>query len=47
MASYILRGIDPELWKRVKSAAALDDLTIKALIETLLADYLIRRVGKG
>lgn len=40
MASYILRGIDPDLWKRVKSKAALEPLTLKALIEKLLAEWL-------
>jgi hypothetical protein len=40
MASYILRGIDPELWHRVKVKALGERLTLKALIERLLADYL-------
>ncbi len=36
MASYILRHIDPELWKRVKSKAALEGISVKTLIERLL-----------
>jgi predicted HicB family RNase H-like nuclease len=36
VASYILRKIDPELWKRVKSKAALEPVSIKTLIERLL-----------
>ena len=40
MASYILRQIDPDLWRRVKSKAALEGLSIKTLIELLLRDWL-------
>ena len=40
MASYILRDIDPELWKRVKAKAALEPVTIKAKIEALLRNWL-------
>lgn len=40
MASYILRNIDPELWRQVKSKAALEGVTVKALIERLLANWL-------
>lgn len=40
MASYILRNIDPDLWRQVKSKAALDGVTVKALIERLLRDWL-------
>lgn len=40
MSSYILRQIDPELWKQVKSRAALEEISIKALIERLLWDWL-------
>ena len=40
MSSYILRKIDPELWKQVKSKAALVPISIKALIEQLLSEWL-------
>ena len=40
MASYILRGIDPELWKQVKGKAALEGVTLKALIERLFSEWL-------
>jgi predicted HicB family RNase H-like nuclease len=40
MASYILRDIDPELWKRVKAKAALEGVSLKALIERLLRAWL-------
>lgn len=40
MPSYILRKIDTELWKHVKARAALEQTTIKALIERLLAQWL-------
>jgi plasmid stability protein len=36
MPSYILRDIDDALWRRVKSRAALEGTTVKALIEQLL-----------
>lgn len=39
MASYILRGIDPELWKRVKSKAAAEGVSVKAQIEKLLKGW--------
>ena len=40
MASFILRKIDDDLWRRVKSKAALQGTSIKALIETLLKTWL-------
>lgn len=40
MASYILRDINPDLWRRVKSKAALEGITLKALIENLLKAWL-------
>lgn len=40
MPSYILRAIDPELWKQVKSKAALEGVSVKALIEKLLRAWL-------
>jgi len=40
MASYILRDIDPDLWKRVKAKAALQSTTLKQLIEDLLVTWL-------
>lgn len=39
MASYILRDIDPDLWKRVKAKAALSEVTLKKLVEQLLMDW--------
>ena len=43
MASYILRDIDPDLWKRVKAKAALKETSIKATIEELLRAWLKER----
>lgn len=40
MASYILRDIDPDLWKRVKAKAALKETSIKTLIDDLLRAWL-------
>ncbi len=42
MASYTLRDTDPDLWKRVKSKAALETISLKALIEKLLRDWVKR-----
>lgn len=39
MASYILRDIDPELWPEVKSKAALEEKSVKLVIETLLREW--------
>lgn len=38
--SYTLKGLDRELWRKVKSKAALQSLTLKALIEQLLRVWL-------
>jgi len=40
MATYLLRGIDDDLWRRVKSKAALEGISIKALLEELLRAWL-------
>lgn len=45
MGSYILRKIDEDLWRRVKSKAALEGTTLKALIERLLAGWLADTPG--
>lgn len=34
--SYVLRNIDPDLWRRVKSLAARKDITIRKLITDVL-----------
>ena len=38
--SYLLRDTDETLWRRVKSKAALEGTSIKALIERLLRTWL-------
>ena len=40
MKTYMLRDIDNDLWKRVKSLAAKNDETIRDIIERALKDYL-------
>jgi len=45
MPSYILRNIDPELWRRFKSEAALQGQSIKALLEQFIQDWLRSRAG--
>jgi len=40
MASYILRNIDADLWRQIKSKAALEGISVKALIERLLRAWL-------
>ena len=39
MASYILRDIDPELWKKAKSKAALAGQSLKDVITDLVAAW--------
>lgn len=39
MSSYILRHTDDQLWKRVKAKAALQGVTVKAVIEKFLKDW--------
>lgn len=43
MASYILRDIDEQFWIRVKTKAAAEAISIKALIVKLLADWLKKK----
>ena len=39
MASYIIRDIDQDLWRKVKSKAALEGTSVKQSIEDLLRDW--------
>ena len=39
MPSYIIRQIDAELWRQVKSKAAMQGLSVKAVIEQLLRTW--------
>lgn len=39
MKTYILRDIPPALWRRVKSRAAMDGLTLRAVLIRLLETY--------
>jgi predicted DNA binding CopG/RHH family protein len=39
VSEYILRDIDETLWKRVKSKAAAEGISIKALILKLLEKW--------
>lgn len=45
MAAYILRDIDPDLWRKVKSKAAAQGLTAKDVILKLLAEWVKRAKG--
>jgi hypothetical protein len=40
--NYILRDIDDELWKKVKSQAALEGVTVKEVILGLLRAYVLK-----
>lgn len=40
MPSYILRNIDADLWRKVKVKAAMKEISIRAVIEQLLKDWL-------
>lgn len=39
MASYILRKLDEALWRQVKSKAAAEGVTLRALFERWMLDY--------
>lgn len=43
MAAYIIRGIDDDLWKRVKSKAAAEGVSAKDVILHLLADWVKKK----
>ena len=38
--TYTMKNLDRSLWQRVKSKAALEGLTVKAIIEQLLTAWL-------
>jgi len=40
MASYIIRQIDPEKWKRVRAKAALEGRTVRQVIDALVDAWL-------
>lgn len=42
--SYLLRGIDPALWQRVRRMAAHDGLTVRGLLLLLVAGYADGRI---
>lgn len=41
--SYLLREVDELLWRQVKSKAALEPISVKALIERLLRAWLVAK----
>lgn len=41
--TYLLRDVDPDLWKRVKSKAAREGISLRDLILRLLRSYLSGR----
>ncbi len=38
-ATFLIRDVDPDLWARVKAAAALNHETVTAAIHRFLEDY--------
>jgi hypothetical protein len=42
VGTYILRDIDPDLWRRVKMKAASEGVTAKDVILRLLGDWVKR-----
>ena len=38
-ATFMIRDVDPDLWARVKSAAALNHETVTAAIHRFLEEY--------
>lgn len=45
MASIIVREIDETLWRQVKSKAAMEGLTLKALVVEFLEGYVKKPVA--
>jgi hypothetical protein len=43
MAAYILRDIDEDLWRKVKSKAAAEGASAKDVILKLLADWVKKK----
>jgi plasmid stability protein len=43
MAAYIVRDIDDDLWRRVKTKAAAEGVTAKDVILRLLAEWATAR----
>jgi len=43
--SYILRDINPDLWARVKTRSAVDQMPVKAVIFKLLEMYAEFRIN--
>ena len=46
-ANYIVRNIDPELWKRVKGYASFQGITIGDVIITLLEMWVEAQAQQG
>ena len=47
MPDYMIRGIDPELWKRFKGACALNGISIKKVLLTAVQEYSNNSVDKN
>ena len=47
MPDYMIRGIDPELWKRFKSTCALNGVSIKKVLLTAVQEYSNNSVDKS
>jgi hypothetical protein len=39
MVSFVIRNIEPELWRRVKAKAALEGTSLNALLLRLLTEW--------
>ena len=42
MSTYLLRGVDTDLWRRVRSKAALEHISVRDLIENLLREWVMK-----
>ena len=38
-----IRSMDPDLWARLKAAAALERKPLRVLLQQIISDYLARR----
>ena len=44
MKTYLVKDIDPELWKRVRLRAVADNLTVREVLQRLIERYAAGKV---
>jgi hypothetical protein len=46
VADFILRNVDPELWRRFKAAAALDGRTMREILIDFVERFVAEKLGR-